>query len=219
VAWTEAYLHTKWHPNPSNRLATIHQRHRKDTTSQDRQDRQLSGSIGRTVLQTVAQKRTVQRSNRLESVTRMSRQRCLHVVANSPCRRLIVYVLIYSHDTCVCVHCWTAAWPRCLPCSSTLLSARHRHVLPVVPSRLNINITSLVDQHATDARHRAVPSTFNCIGALHRLPDTIVPVNTWPHAAMCQLPVSDIVGNSKRALLSGSSVFDRNQMTCFRLKD
>jgi len=23
VAWAEAYLHTKWHPNPSNRLATI----------------------------------------------------------------------------------------------------------------------------------------------------------------------------------------------------
>jgi len=27
-AWAEAYLHTKWHPDPSNRLATIHQRYR-----------------------------------------------------------------------------------------------------------------------------------------------------------------------------------------------
>ena len=33
VAWAEAYLHTKWHLDPSNRLATIHQRYR-----QDRQD-------------------------------------------------------------------------------------------------------------------------------------------------------------------------------------
>ena len=41
----EAYLRTKWHLDPSNRLATVHQRYR-----QDRQDR-------RTLLQTVAQKR------------------------------------------------------------------------------------------------------------------------------------------------------------------
>ena len=46
-----AYLRAKWHLDPSKRLATIHQRHR-----QDRQDRQRSDSIGRTVLQTVAQK-------------------------------------------------------------------------------------------------------------------------------------------------------------------
>jgi len=31
--WAEAYLRTKWHLNPSNRLATVHQRYR-----QDRQD-------------------------------------------------------------------------------------------------------------------------------------------------------------------------------------
>jgi len=43
--------YTKWHLHPSNRLATIHQGYR-----QDRQDRQRSDSIGRTVLQTVAQK-------------------------------------------------------------------------------------------------------------------------------------------------------------------
>jgi len=57
VAGTEVYLHAKFHldPDPSNRLATIHQRHRQDRT--DRQtDRQRSDSIGQTVLQTVAQK-------------------------------------------------------------------------------------------------------------------------------------------------------------------
>jgi len=31
----DAYIHTKWHHNPSHRLATIHKRHR-----QDRIDRQ-----------------------------------------------------------------------------------------------------------------------------------------------------------------------------------
>ena len=43
--------HTKWHPNPSNRLATIHQRHRQTDKQTDRTDRQRSDSIGRTVLQ------------------------------------------------------------------------------------------------------------------------------------------------------------------------
>jgi len=52
VAWTEAHLHAKCHLDPFNRLATVHQRHR-----QDRQDRQRSDSLGRTVLQTVAQER------------------------------------------------------------------------------------------------------------------------------------------------------------------
>jgi len=28
VAWAEAYLRTKWHLDPSSRLATIHQRYR-----------------------------------------------------------------------------------------------------------------------------------------------------------------------------------------------
>jgi len=41
VAWVEAYLHTKWYRNPSNRLATIYQRHRQ--TGQT--DRQRSDSI------------------------------------------------------------------------------------------------------------------------------------------------------------------------------
>jgi len=44
VAWAEAYLHTKWHLDPFNRLATIHQRHR-----QNRQDRRRSDSTARSV--------------------------------------------------------------------------------------------------------------------------------------------------------------------------
>jgi len=50
VARAEAYLHAKFHLDPSNRLATIHQCYRQDRTGQ------RSDSIGRTVLQTVAQK-------------------------------------------------------------------------------------------------------------------------------------------------------------------
>jgi len=41
------YMHAKFHRDPSNRLARIRQRYR--------QDRQRSDSVGRTVLQTVAQ--------------------------------------------------------------------------------------------------------------------------------------------------------------------
>jgi len=44
----EADLRTKWQLDPSNRLATMHQRYR--------QDRQTYNGRGRTVLQTVAQK-------------------------------------------------------------------------------------------------------------------------------------------------------------------
>jgi len=44
----------RFHLDPSNHLATIHQRHRRDRT--DMTDRQGPDSIGRTVLQTVAQK-------------------------------------------------------------------------------------------------------------------------------------------------------------------
>jgi len=40
--------------DPSNRLATVHQRHRQDR--QDMHTGQQSDSIGRTVLQTVAEK-------------------------------------------------------------------------------------------------------------------------------------------------------------------
>ena len=57
MARAEAYLHAKFHLDPSDRLATIHERYRPDRTGQtDRQDRQRSDSIRRTVLQMVAQK-------------------------------------------------------------------------------------------------------------------------------------------------------------------
>jgi len=49
VARAEAYLHVKFHLDPHNRLATIHQRHRQTG------HRQRSDSIGQTVLQTLAQ--------------------------------------------------------------------------------------------------------------------------------------------------------------------
>jgi len=51
VAKAEAYLLAKFHLDPSNRLATVHQRHREY-----RQTDRQSDSIGRTVLHTVAQK-------------------------------------------------------------------------------------------------------------------------------------------------------------------
>jgi len=49
VARAEVYLHAKFHLDPSNRLAAVHQRYRHRT------DRQRSDSIRRSVLQTVAQ--------------------------------------------------------------------------------------------------------------------------------------------------------------------
>jgi len=59
MAWTEAYLRTKCHLNPSNRLATIQYTNVTDRQTErqteDRQaDKQRSDSIGGTVLQTVA---------------------------------------------------------------------------------------------------------------------------------------------------------------------
>ena len=51
VARAETYLLAKFRLDPSNRLATVHERHIQ--TGQT--DRQWSDSIGRTVLQTVAQ--------------------------------------------------------------------------------------------------------------------------------------------------------------------
>jgi len=44
----KCHLHAKFHLDPSSRLATVHQRYR--------QDRQLSDSVGWTILQMVAQK-------------------------------------------------------------------------------------------------------------------------------------------------------------------
>ena len=53
VVRAETYLHAKFRLDLSNCLATVHERHRQD----NKQDRQRTDSIGRTVLQTVAQKR------------------------------------------------------------------------------------------------------------------------------------------------------------------
>ena len=77
------YPRAKFHLDPSNRLATIHQRHIQ--TGQDRTDRtgrQRSDSIGRTVLQTVAQKgdecktlvETAKSTRRLASADRTARR-------------------------------------------------------------------------------------------------------------------------------------------------
>jgi len=41
MAGVEAYLHAKFHLDPSNRLATVHQRHRQ--TGEHRQD---NGPVG-----------------------------------------------------------------------------------------------------------------------------------------------------------------------------
>ena len=53
MASIEAYLHAKFDLDPSNRLATVHRRHRQDRET-DRTDGQRSDSTGRTVLETVA---------------------------------------------------------------------------------------------------------------------------------------------------------------------
>jgi len=54
VAWTGAYLRAKFHLDPSNRLATIHQRCRHtDMTEHWEQTGQRSDSNRRTVLQTL----------------------------------------------------------------------------------------------------------------------------------------------------------------------
>ena len=55
----ESYLRAKFHLDPSNRLATTCQCHRQsgqDTQTDRQTDRQRTDSMGRTVLQTVAQK-------------------------------------------------------------------------------------------------------------------------------------------------------------------
>jgi len=67
VARAKAYLHAKFHLEPSNRLATIH-------WLQTGQDRQQSNSIGRTILQTVGvtpkrQVRFINKYNSLQDYT------------------------------------------------------------------------------------------------------------------------------------------------------
>jgi len=45
VARAEAYLHAKFHLDPSNRVATIHQRHRQDMTGQTGQTDRLFAQL------------------------------------------------------------------------------------------------------------------------------------------------------------------------------
>ena len=56
MARAEAYLHAKFHLDPSNRLATVHERHSQTDRETGQTDRKRSDSIRRTVLQTVTQK-------------------------------------------------------------------------------------------------------------------------------------------------------------------
>jgi len=46
VARAEAYLHAKFHLDPSNRLATVHQRHRQTDRKTDRQTDGQTGDNG-----------------------------------------------------------------------------------------------------------------------------------------------------------------------------
>ena len=62
VARDEAYLHANFRLDAFNRLATIRQRYRQDR-QRGQTDRQRSDSIGRIVLQTVAQKRPRDRNH------------------------------------------------------------------------------------------------------------------------------------------------------------
>jgi len=55
----EAYLHTKWHPNPSDRLATIHQRHSTNRQTMVRQHRANRFTNGRPKINTTALSRTM----------------------------------------------------------------------------------------------------------------------------------------------------------------
>jgi len=45
VARVEAYLRAKFHLDPPNRLATVHERYRQTDRQADRQDRQDNGPI------------------------------------------------------------------------------------------------------------------------------------------------------------------------------
>jgi len=94
VAWAEAYLHTKWHPNLSNRLTTVHQRYRQT----DRQDRQRSDNIGRTVLQTVAQKRKNLGKNNTNVCKGAQKRMPLCIMLHLLARCLIICLALYNSE-------------------------------------------------------------------------------------------------------------------------
>jgi len=89
VAKAEAYLHAKFHLDPSNRLATVHERHRQT----DRQDRQWSDSIGRTVLQMVAHKVTDDRQT-LQKFNLVQYMDTLQEASRSMTVSIIQYIIV-----------------------------------------------------------------------------------------------------------------------------
>jgi len=95
VARADAHLHAKFHLDPSNRLATIHQRYR-----QTGQDRQRSDSIGRTVLQTVAPKKDemIQAKNDNQS----------HMDPEIASDHMVKIVKLFVSETHAArnIHCW-----------------------------------------------------------------------------------------------------------------
>ena len=101
----EAYLHAKFHLDPSDRLATIHQRRRQGR--QTGQTGQRSGSIGRTVLQTVAQTGKVK--PKLKLSVRTANCVCIShiVVAGFPNPLPDTLHLLFSWFVCVRVRVWS----------------------------------------------------------------------------------------------------------------
>ena len=82
MAKVEPYLHAKFHLDPSNHLATVHQCHRQTGQTDIWADRQRSDSIGRTVLQTVVQKLTRFRLGRTENKALMTLE-AIHMLYNA----------------------------------------------------------------------------------------------------------------------------------------
>ena len=72
MARAEAYLHAKFHLDPTNRLATIRQRYRQTGRQTAQTDRQRSHGIGRTFLQTVAQKNDITSTRRSNGMSKSS---------------------------------------------------------------------------------------------------------------------------------------------------
>jgi len=89
VARAEAYLHAKIDLDPSNCLATIHQRYRQDRT--DGTDRQRSDSIGHTVFGRPFVKRF---ALRYQTVVCLSVSVCLSV-----CLYVLSVTLVYCGQT------------------------------------------------------------------------------------------------------------------------
>jgi len=94
VARAEAYLHAKFHIDPSNRLAIVHERYRQS-------DRQRTDSIGLIVLQAVDQK--------LDET-----KKCLKLLKSHPAFTpqpqsiIALWPVLISHPA----KGWRLSWPR-----------------------------------------------------------------------------------------------------------